>query len=164
MNSLGRTPKITRSALLPSVCQNHVVTGVLLVLGTNTTSNLNPYAPTTAETTREPTVQRGAVRPGMGAVRPPPPGNQEILRNTSSEHQNAPRFHQQRSLVKAMLATRKSWRKPKLHPGCNNPGFRRGKPESLYLYDSPGISGYRVQISSQKVNHNRTSHHTNIST
>jgi hypothetical protein len=58
----------------------------------------------------------GAVRSGMGAVRPPPPVNQEILRNTSSEHQNAPRFHQQRSLVRAMLATRKSWRKPKLHP------------------------------------------------
>jgi hypothetical protein len=59
MNSLGRTPKITRSALLPSVCQKHVATGVLLVLGTNTTINLNPYAPTTAETTREPAVQRG---------------------------------------------------------------------------------------------------------
>jgi hypothetical protein len=58
----------------------------------------------------------GAVRPGMGAVRPPPPGNQEILQNTSSEHQNAPRFHQQRSLVRAMLATRKSWQKSKLHP------------------------------------------------
>jgi hypothetical protein len=28
----------------------------------------------------------GAVRPGIGAVRPPPLGNQEILRNTSSEH------------------------------------------------------------------------------
>jgi hypothetical protein len=53
-----------------------------------------------------------------GAVKPPPPGNQEILRNTSSEHQNAPRFHQQRSLVRAMLATKKSWRKPKLHPGA----------------------------------------------
>jgi hypothetical protein len=26
MNLLGRTPKITRSALLPSVCQNHVAT------------------------------------------------------------------------------------------------------------------------------------------
>jgi hypothetical protein len=49
------------------------------------------------------------------AVRPPPPGNQEILRNTSSEHPNAPRSHQQRSVVKAKLATRKSWRKPKLH-------------------------------------------------
>jgi hypothetical protein len=60
----------------------------------------------------------GAVRPGMGAVRPPPPGNQEILRNTSSEHQNTPRFHQQRSLVRAMLAIRKSCRKPKLHPGA----------------------------------------------
>jgi hypothetical protein len=53
-----------------------------------------------------------------GAVRSPPPGNQEFLRNTSSEHQNAPRFHQQRSLVRAMLATRKSWREPKLHPGA----------------------------------------------
>jgi hypothetical protein len=53
-----------------------------------------------------------------GAVRLPPPGNQEILWNTSSEHQNAPRFHQQGSLVRAMLATRKSWRKPKLHPGA----------------------------------------------
>jgi hypothetical protein len=28
---------------------------------------------------RNPAVQRGAVRPGMGAVRPPLPGNQEIL-------------------------------------------------------------------------------------
>jgi hypothetical protein len=56
MNSLGRTPKITRSALLPSVCQNHVATGVLLVLGTNTTSNLNTHAPTIVETTRKPTV------------------------------------------------------------------------------------------------------------
>jgi hypothetical protein len=53
-----------------------------------------------------------------GAVRPPPRGNQEILRNTSSEHQNAPQFHQQRYLVRAMLATRKSWRKPELHPGA----------------------------------------------
>jgi hypothetical protein len=68
MNSLGRTPKITRSALLPSVCQNHVATGVLLVLGANTTSNLNTHAPMTAETTRKPAVQRGPVRPGMGAV------------------------------------------------------------------------------------------------
>jgi hypothetical protein len=59
---------------------------------------------------------QGAVRLGMGAVRPPPPGNQGILRNTSSEHQNAPQFYQQRSLVKAKLVTRKSWWKPKLHP------------------------------------------------
>jgi hypothetical protein len=66
MNSLGRTPKITHSALLPSVCQNHVATGVLPVLGTNTTSNLSTHAPTTAETTRKPAVQGGAVRPGMG--------------------------------------------------------------------------------------------------
>jgi hypothetical protein len=118
MNSLGRTPKITRSALLPSVCQNHIATGVLLVLGTNITSNLNSYTPTTAETTQEPAVQRGRLDRVWGAVRPPPPSNQEILQNTSSEHQNAPRFHQQRSLVKAKLATRKSWRKPKLHPGA----------------------------------------------
>jgi hypothetical protein len=118
MNSLGRTPKITRSALLPSVCQNHVDTGVLLVLRTSTTSNLNTHAPTTAETTRKPAVQRGRLDRVQGTVRPPPPGNQEILQNTSSEQQNAPRFHQQRSLVKVMLATRKSWRKPKLHPGA----------------------------------------------
>jgi hypothetical protein len=66
MNPLGRTPKITHSTLLPSVCQNHIATGVLLVLGTNSNSNLNTHAPTTAETTRKPAVQRGAVRPGMG--------------------------------------------------------------------------------------------------
>jgi hypothetical protein len=59
MNSLGRTPKITRSALLPTVCQNHVATGVLLVLGINTTSNLNSYTHTTVETAREPAVWRG---------------------------------------------------------------------------------------------------------
>jgi hypothetical protein len=68
MNSLGRTPKITHSALLPSICQNHVTTGVLLVLGANTTSNLNTHAPTTAETTGKPAVRRGAVRPGMGRL------------------------------------------------------------------------------------------------
>jgi hypothetical protein len=59
-------PKITCSALLPSVCQTHVATGVQLVLGTNTTSNLNSYMHTTAETTQELAVWRGAVRPGMG--------------------------------------------------------------------------------------------------
>jgi hypothetical protein len=111
-------PQITRSALLPSICQNHVDSGVLLVLGTNTTRNLNSYAPTTAETTQKLAVQRGRLNRVWGAVRPPPPGNQENLRNTSSVHQNALRFHQQRSLVKAKLATRKSWRKPKLHPGA----------------------------------------------
>jgi hypothetical protein len=58
MNSLDRTPKITRSALLPFVCQNHIATGVLLVLGTNT-SNLNTHTPTTAETTQKPAVKRG---------------------------------------------------------------------------------------------------------
>jgi hypothetical protein len=95
---------------------NHVATGVLLVLGTNTTSNLDTHTPTTAETTRKPAIQRGAVRQGMGAVRSPPSGKQEILRNTSSEHQNAQWFHQQKSLVRAMLATRISCQKPKLHP------------------------------------------------
>jgi hypothetical protein len=66
MNSLGRTPKITRSALLPSVYQNHVATGVLLVIGTNTTSSLDSYMNMAAETTRESADRSGAVRPGMG--------------------------------------------------------------------------------------------------
>jgi hypothetical protein len=61
MNPLGRMPKITRSALLPSICQNHVATEVLLVLGTNTTSSLDSYTNTTAETTREPADRRGVV-------------------------------------------------------------------------------------------------------
>jgi hypothetical protein len=72
-------PKITCSALLPSVCQNHIATRLLLVLGTNTTSSLDSYTNTVAETTREPADRRGAVRPGMGGGRPPPPGDQEIL-------------------------------------------------------------------------------------
>jgi hypothetical protein len=59
-------PKITRSTLLRSVCHNHIPTGVLLVLGTNTTSNINSYTPTPVETTRELAVQRVAVRLGMG--------------------------------------------------------------------------------------------------
>jgi hypothetical protein len=87
MNSLSQTPKITRSPLLPFICQNHVATGVLLVLGTNTTSNLNPYMHAIAETTREPAVWTGRLDPVWEAVRPPPPRNQEILRNTYSEHQ-----------------------------------------------------------------------------
>jgi hypothetical protein len=52
---------------------------------------------------------------GMGVVRPPPPGDQEIIRKASSEHQNTSRFHQQKSLIKTKLAIKKSWRKPKLH-------------------------------------------------
>jgi hypothetical protein len=59
MNLLSRTPQITCSALLPSVCQNHIATEVLLVLGINTTSKLNSYTPTIAETTRKLVVQRG---------------------------------------------------------------------------------------------------------
>jgi hypothetical protein len=43
----------------PSVCQNNVATKVLLVLGTNSTSSLNSYTHTRAETTREPAVWRG---------------------------------------------------------------------------------------------------------
>jgi hypothetical protein len=43
----------------PSVCQNHVATEVLLVLGTNTISSLDSYTHTTAETTREQAVRRG---------------------------------------------------------------------------------------------------------
>jgi hypothetical protein len=109
MNPLDQTPKITRSALLPFVCQNHVAIKVLLVLGTNTTSSLDYYTNTIAETTREPTDRRGRSDRVWGAVRLPPPGDQEIPQNSSSEHQNTPRFHQQRSLVQAKLATRKFW-------------------------------------------------------
>jgi hypothetical protein len=58
MNPLGRTPKITRSAPLPSVCQNHIATEVLLVLRTNTTSSLNSNANTAVGTTREPADRR----------------------------------------------------------------------------------------------------------
>jgi hypothetical protein len=61
MNLLDRTPKITRSALLPSVFQNHVATEVLLILGTNTTSSLEPCMNTTTETTRELADRRGVV-------------------------------------------------------------------------------------------------------
>jgi hypothetical protein len=74
-------PKMSRSAILPSVCQNHIATGVLLVLGTSTNSSLDSYTNTAVETTREPADRRGAVRP-------PPPGDQEILRKASSELQN----------------------------------------------------------------------------
>jgi hypothetical protein len=108
--------QITRSALLPSVCQNHVATGVLLVLGTKTTSSLDSYTNTAAETTREPADRRGRSDRVWVAVRPPPPGDQENLCKASSERQNTSRFHQQKYLIKAKLAIRKSWRKPKLHP------------------------------------------------
>jgi hypothetical protein len=58
MNSLGRTPKITRSALLPFICQKNIATGMLLVLGTK--SKLRPGRPK-------------AVRPPPYAVRLPLP-------------------------------------------------------------------------------------------
>jgi hypothetical protein len=38
------------------------------------------------------------------------------LQNTSSKLHNSPRFHPLDPLIKAKLATRESWRKPKLHP------------------------------------------------
>jgi hypothetical protein len=71
-------PKITCSALLPSVCQNDVATGVLLVLGTNTTSSLDSYTNTAAETTRELVDWRGRSDRVWGAVRPPPPGDKQL--------------------------------------------------------------------------------------
>jgi hypothetical protein len=73
---------------------------------------------TAAGTTRKLHAWRGRLDRVWGVVRPPPPGNQEILRNTSSELQNSPQFHQQKSQVKAKIATRGSWRKPKLHSGA----------------------------------------------
>jgi hypothetical protein len=84
MNSHGRTPKITRSALLPFVCQNHVATGMLLVLGTNSTSNFNTHAPTTAETTRKLAFQKVAVRPGIGGASTRQPRNppKHLFRST----------------------------------------------------------------------------------
>jgi hypothetical protein len=72
-NSLGRTPKITRSALLPSVFQNHVATKVLLVLGTNTNCSHSSYTHSTAETTRKLSSQQGRFNRGKGAVKPPAP-------------------------------------------------------------------------------------------
>jgi hypothetical protein len=93
----------------PFVCQNHIATEVLLVLGTNTTSSLNSYTHTAAETTRELAVWRGRSDRVWGAVRLPPPSDCEILQSSSSEHQNTSRFHQQKSLIKAKLAIGKSW-------------------------------------------------------
>jgi hypothetical protein len=114
-NSVGH-PK-SHVPTQPFVYQNHVATEVLLVLGTNTTSSLNSYTHSSGNDSGAGCL-KGTVRPGMGAIRPPPPGDREILQNSSSEHQNAPWFHQQKSLVKAKLATRKSCRKPKLHKGA----------------------------------------------
>jgi hypothetical protein len=53
-----------------------------------------PTRYTAAETTREPADRRGRSDRVWGAVRPPPPGDQEFLRKASSEHQNTPQFHQ----------------------------------------------------------------------
>jgi hypothetical protein len=58
----------------------------------------------------------GSVRPGMGAIRPPTPGNQEILWKASSELQNSSRFQPQDPLVKAKLVTIESRWKQELHP------------------------------------------------
>jgi hypothetical protein len=57
-NSSRRRLKLQQDELAQSDPQNHIATAVLLVLGTNTTNNLNSYAPTTAETSRKPAVQR----------------------------------------------------------------------------------------------------------
>jgi hypothetical protein len=64
MNSVGH-PK---SHALHSTfrLQNHVATEVLLVLGTNTTSSLNSYMHTAAETTQESAVWRGGGQTGYG--------------------------------------------------------------------------------------------------
>jgi hypothetical protein len=129
-NSSRRRLKLRQDELARSDPQNHTLTSTFRLpkprshwsatgpKNKHYQQPLNSYTHTIAETTQKPAVWRGPVRPIMGAVKPPPLGNQEILQNTSSEHQNAPRFHQQKSLVKAKLATRKSWRKPKLHPGA----------------------------------------------
>jgi hypothetical protein len=141
MNSLGRTPKITRSALLPFVCQNHIAIGVLLVLGTNTTSNLNSYAPTTAETTREQAIQRGRLDRVWGRLdrlhqatkkssETPLPStkthhgftNIDLWSRTSwltprKLHENDPRFHQNAPLIKANELTEENPAKPKPSPG-----------------------------------------------
>jgi hypothetical protein len=95
----------------PSVCQNHVATEVLLVLETNTTSSINSSTHTAAKTTQEQAVWRGRLD-RLHLV------TEKSHWKTSSEHQYALQFHQQKSLVKDKLATRKSWRKPKLHPGA----------------------------------------------
>jgi hypothetical protein len=47
------------------------------------------------------------------------------------------------------------------HPSCKTPDFHR-KSESLYLRDSPWISGYRVQNVSQISTQSHTSHHIKI--
>jgi hypothetical protein len=111
-------PQNTRFALLPSVCQNNVATEVLLVLGTNTTSSLNSYMHTAAETTRKPAVWRGRLDRVWGRLDRLHQATKKSSKNTSADHKNAPWFHQQNSLVKAKQATRKFWRKPKLHPGA----------------------------------------------
>jgi hypothetical protein len=54
-----RRLKFQQDELARSDPQNHVATGVLLVLGTNTTSSLNSYTNTAAETTWEPDDKRG---------------------------------------------------------------------------------------------------------
>jgi hypothetical protein len=110
-DELGQIPKITRSAcnLLFAKTHSHWST-----TGPRNKHYLQPLLLHThdSENDSEATCLEGAVRPGMGEVRRPPSGNQEILRNTSTELQNSPRFHQQKFLVKAKLATRRSWKKP----------------------------------------------------
>jgi hypothetical protein len=122
-NSLDRTPKTTRSTLLPFVCQNYVATEVLLVIGTNTTCSHNSYTHWVVETTQKLSGQQGRFYRGKGWLNRLFLGRQETLQNTSYELQNSPRFHPLDPLVKAKLATRESWRKPTLHP--KGPGVVR---------------------------------------
>jgi hypothetical protein len=126
-------PKITHSTLLPFVCQNHIATGVLLVLGTNTTSNLNSYAPMTAETTRKPAVQRGVVRPGMGERldrlhQATKKSSETPLLSTKTHHSFPSEITSQVQASYQVILT-----KPKLHPGAwgGQTGYR-GRSNLLY--------------------------------
>jgi hypothetical protein len=74
MNLVGYSTQNHTLRTQPSVCQNHVATRVLLVLGTNTTCRHNFYTHMVVETTHKLSAWRG-----WGAVRPPPPDDQEIL-------------------------------------------------------------------------------------
>jgi hypothetical protein len=112
-DELGRVSKITHSTYNLPFAKNHVATVVLLVLGTNTTCIHNSYTHTPAEMTRKLSGQQGRFNRGKGRLNCLLLGRQETLQNTSFELQNSPRFHPLDPLVKAKLATRESWRRPK---------------------------------------------------
>jgi hypothetical protein len=113
----------------PSVWQNNVPTGVLLVLWTNTTYSHNSYTQLTSKMTRNCQASRGGLTRVRGWLNCLLLGRQETLQDTSSEHQNSPRSHPLDPLVKDKLATRESWQKLKLHPkglGAIRPATRGG--------------------------------------